>query len=83
MHDSTSNLSDSAGRSFWTSFSGQSGGFFIFFYLDNPRIIAASMLFVFFKMLLSDGGFLSNFQVPFRGCTICMGTSVFPTCQVP
>lgn len=43
VNGSASNLLDSAGRSFRTSFSGQSSGFFIFFYCDAPNITAVSL----------------------------------------
>lgn len=80
LNGSASNLPDgAAGRSFATSFSGQSGVASPVFHHSGGKILLESILF-----LLSFSYIIVRFllQVLFRDCTTFMGAIMYPICLV-
>jgi len=79
LNGSASNLPDGAGRSFATSFSGQSGAASPIFHHTGGELLLDLLHFFF-----SSGCIIDRFllQELFKGYTIFTGALMFPTCPV-
>ena len=79
LNGSASNLPDGAGRSFASSFSGQSGAASPIFHHTGGEL-----LLDFLHFICPCSCVIARFllQEAFKDCTIFMGALMFPTCPV-
>lgn len=76
MNGSASNLPDGAGRSFATSFSGQSGAASpIFHHAGEDHLLDLLHFFLPFSCIIAR----LLLQELFKGCTVFTGAITFPT----